>query len=240
MWSLPGAFSGEHVVAAGMATSGAITRWFADHLVGDAAVDRAYDQLFREASAVPAGANGLLLLPYFSGERTPINDPAARGVVAGLSLATTRADVFRAVLEGVAFGLRDNLEVLEAEAGSVRRIVAVGGGTANDTWPSIVSDVIGRAQSIPSITVGAAYGDALLAGIASGHLGAKSGASWASIARTIAPNEPNAEMYDTVFPLYRALYQSTRDTVHALASLQADASNDGGESRLKQEGDARC
>jgi len=109
---------------------------------------------------VAPGAGGLLFLPYFSGERTPINDPQARGVIAGLSLAHTREQLFRAILEGVACGVRHNVETLAQIGAEVKRVVAVGGGAQTDIWLQIVSDVAGLRQEVPAVTVGACYGDA--------------------------------------------------------------------------------
>ncbi|HEY2193383.1 MAG TPA: FGGY family carbohydrate kinase, partial [Actinomycetospora sp.] len=163
LWSTRGISPGSFTTAAGMATSGAITAWLRD-LTG-----RGYDELVAAAADVPAGSRGLLLLPYFAGERTPIFDPDARGVVVGLTTAHGRAELYRAVLEGIAHGVRHNLEAF-AEAGgpSSPRLVAVGGGTRGGLWTRIVSDVTGLAQEVPVDTTGAAFGDAFLAAAAVG------------------------------------------------------------------------
>jgi xylulokinase len=102
----------------------------------------------------------------FSGERTPINDPQARGVIAGLTLAHTRGHLFRAVLESVAYGICHNIETFRNIGAQVRQVVAVGGGTKSRTWLQIVSDVAGIPQMVPAQTIGASYGDAFLAGVA--------------------------------------------------------------------------
>ncbi|MEN8173065.1 MAG: FGGY family carbohydrate kinase, partial [Chloroflexota bacterium] len=96
MWTVGGAFNGQYNLAAGMATTGSLTRWFRDELAADLADESAYQSLFDDAAKVSPGANGLIVLPYFSGERTPINDPNARGVIAGLTLAHTRKHLYRA------------------------------------------------------------------------------------------------------------------------------------------------
>jgi xylulokinase len=219
MWSLPGALEGQHVVAGGMATTGALTRWFVDEFAREMAPAEAYRSLFDAAAGMPPGAGGLLVLPYFSGERTPINDPLARGVIAGLSLAHHRAHLFRAVLEGVAFGIRQNIEVLKAHGAPATRIVAVGGGTQGSTWPRIVSDVSGRAQELPSRTIGASYGDAFLAGLAAGAVDRSANTGWVARAVTIDPDPVVGPLYDTSYERFRALYESTRETVHQLARL---------------------
>ena len=115
-----------------------------------------------------AGSGGVVCLPYFSGERTPINDPLARGMFAGLTLSHTRAHLYRAVLEGTAFGVRHNLEAMRDMGAAPRRLVAVGGGAKNRLWLQIVSDASGLAQVVPERTIGASYGDAFLAGLATG------------------------------------------------------------------------
>lgn len=219
MWSLPGAIRGQHIVAGGMATTGALTRWFVDEFARESPTADAYEALFVEAAALPPGADGLLLLPYFSGERTPINDPAARGVIAGLSLAHRRAHLFRAILDGVALGIRHNLEVLEGSAGGIDRIVAVGGGTAGGVWPHIVSDACRRAQDLPSQAIGASYGDAFLAGVAAGSIDWTANAVWAETTEVIVPSAGPGARYDELYPRYRSLYEATRETVHFLASL---------------------
>ena len=113
-WLTAGAFPGSYTIAAGMGTTGALTRWFLDHFAQNLDLENGFGALFEEASQIEAGAEGLIVLPYFSGERSPIYDPHARGVIAGLSLAHTRAHLFRAVLEGVAYGVRHNLETIRA------------------------------------------------------------------------------------------------------------------------------
>jgi len=122
LWNTAGIFPDSYCLAAGMATSGSLTDWVRQ-LVGDVP----FETLVEEAAQVPAGCDGLLLLPYFAGERTPIFDPDARGVIAGLTLRHGRGHLFRAVYEGIAFGIRQILGLLDTEANPVRRLVAVGG-----------------------------------------------------------------------------------------------------------------
>lgn len=227
MWSVGGAFAGQYNLAAGMATSGSLTRWFRDELAADLPVETAYATLFAGAEEVPAGANGLLVLPYFSGERTPISDPNARGVIAGLSLSHTRNDIFRAVLESVAYGIRHNIETFQAigassEAGSggqiVQRVVAVGGGTQSQSWLQIVSDVAGVEQIVPKVTVGASYGDAFLAGLAAGVVERRDLDAWVQAERTIIPDPERQAIYQPLYEDYLHLYPQTREIVHRLAT----------------------
>ncbi len=204
MWLLPGAFPGSRTVAAGMATTGLLTDWFRRNL----APGVEYSQLFDEAAAVPPGSNDLIVLPYFSGERTPINDPEARGVFAGLSLAHGRPEMFRAILEGVAYGIRHNLEAMRAANAPIKRVVAVGGGTTGDLWPQIVSDVAGIAQEVPAAGGGAVLGDALLGAVAAGHKQPTDLDDWVGIERKLTP-EVTPE-YETAYRRYLDLYPAIK------------------------------
>jgi xylulokinase len=221
LWSLPGAFDGTSVLAGGMATAGSATRWFID-LLEDERGSSAYDELFAAAATVPPGSAGLLALPYFSGERTPISDPDARGVIAGLSLAHRREHVFRALLEGVGFGIRHNLELLDAPESPVTRCVAVGGGTTSDLWTQIVSDISGRHQEIPERTIGASLGDALVAGLGIGAISSAEVDSWVTVASTVTPNPTATAVYDERYGHFRELYARTADIIHGLAVDQRE------------------
>lgn len=225
LWSLPGAFPESSVLAAGMATTGSLTRWLAEISfdadgAGQNDIASRYETLFREAEQIAPGSDGLLMLPYFSGERTPINDPIARGVIAGLSLAHTRGHLFRAALEGIAFGIRHNLEYMAEEA-SVVRCVAVGGGTQSDSWLQLVTDVTGRAQLLPEQTVGASYGDAFLAAVGTGIRKIRDLSHWVRYRDEIRPDVNQKPFYDQRFRDYLELYTATRPVVHELASNTA-------------------
>jgi xylulokinase len=213
LWGTVGVERGSRCLAAGMATSGTLTSWLRD-LVGVPP----YEQLLAEAGATPAGADGLVVLPYFAGERTPLFDPRARGVVCGLTLSHGRGHIYRALLEGTAYGVCHNLETMQEAGAPPRRNVAVGGGTQGDLWPQIVSDVTGRAQEVPRYRRGASYGDALLAARAVGLVAEE--ADWCEIAAVIEPDPTRRERYDELYAAYRELYPATRATVHALAELQ--------------------
>lgn len=226
LWSSVFLEEGTFALAAGMSTTGAITRWLRDALAVDLTMaetdggPNAYEELVREATQVPPGADGLVALPYFSGERTPIQDPLARGMVAGLALYHTRGHLFRALLEGIAYGVRHHIEVMEDHDVAPSRLVAVGGGTRNPVWLQAVSDVTGLVQHVPDQQTGAAYGDAFLAGIGAGVFGklADVGA-WVHPGGAIEPNPGNKGVYDELYGIYRRLYEATRDDVHRLARM---------------------
>jgi xylulokinase len=152
------------------------------------------------------------------GGRTPIFDRRARGVVAGLSLRHRRGHLFRAVYEGIAFGIRQILELLEQVADEQTRLVAVGGGTQGRLWTQIVSDVTGREQAVPAQTIGASYGDALLTAIGTGLV--DSDTNWARIDRRVVSNPEPRKLYDRLYGTYRDLYRDTKRHVHLLAEQQ--------------------
>jgi xylulokinase len=234
-WPAVYLFPDSFALTGGMATTGAVTRWFRDQFAEKERAEEesgganAYAQLAAAAEAIEPGSQGLLLLPYFSGERTPINDPLARGVLAGLTLAHSKAHVYRAILEGTTYGIRHNIEEMEKEGAQVRRLVAVGGGTKNRLWLQIVSDVLGREQ-IVQYTTGASYGDAVLAAMGIGWdcTGAgrtESGVNrrlishWVKAGHGVSPDSKHFDLYGRYYALYRELYAESRSTVHRLASL---------------------
>ncbi len=227
MWATAFVFPGLYDVAGGMATTGALTRWFRDELGGveraeeAAGGENAYQALARKAGDIPAGSDGLICLPYFSGERTPINDPRARGMFAGLTLSHTRGHLYRAVLEGTAYGVRHNLEAISGMGARTQRLVAVGGGAQNQLWMQIVSNVTGMSQIVPDRTIGACYGDAFLAGLGSGLITDRSALQqeWVTIRQVVEPDESAGRVYGDYYPIYRDLYENTREQQHRLADL---------------------
>lgn len=212
LWTTNGIDEGTVSRAAGMATSGLLVSWLRD-LVGNPS----FDDLVQDAAEVPPGADGLLILPYFAGERTPIFDPDARGVMLGLTLGHTRGHLLRAAYEGIAFGLRQILQVLQSGSEPAERLVAVGGGTRARLWMQVVSDITGREQDVPEQTIGASYGDALLAAIATGAVPA--GTDWSRVADVIRPDPTTRSTYEKLADLYNRLYPETKDIMHELAAL---------------------
>ena len=230
MWATSYVLPGLYSIEGGMSTTGALTRWFRDTLGGEemsaeaAGGPNAYAALAAGAAAVAPGADGLVCLPYFAGERTPLNDPDARGVYAGLTLSHTKSHLYRASLEATAFGVRHNLETMDAMGASPRRLVAVGGGAKNPLWLQIVSDVTGLPQDVPERTIGASYGDAFLAGLATGlvpDLAALKN-EWVTLALELEPETSVKPIYDEYYAVYRELYQAAKPQLHALARLGAN------------------
>lgn len=212
IWTTRGVDPGSLTAAAGMATSGSLTAWLRE-LFGTPS----FDDLVAEATAIDPGSDGLVVLPYFAGERTPVFDPDARGTIIGLTLGHGRAHLYRAAMEGAAFGVRHNLEAMAPDA-EVRG-VAVGGGTQSGLWTQIVSDVTGVSQDVPAETVGAAYGDALLAAEGVGLV--SRGTTWAVPQEVVEPRTAYAKLYDEHYRIYRELYPATASLAHSLAAVQA-------------------
>ncbi len=167
-------------------------------------------ELDAEAAAVPPGAEGVRILPYFLGEKTPIHDALARGTITGLSLSHGRGHVWRAALEAVACGFRHHLDVLEDRGRPARRLYASDGGSRSDVWMQIVADICGQ----PVATLADAYGSSVgAAWVAAVGLGL---AEWGDVARarrlgkTFAPTSGAASPYRD----YRALYEALRPFFH--------------------------
>ncbi|MDQ1569463.1 MAG: xylulokinase [Actinomycetota bacterium] len=211
LWGTVGALPGTRNLAGGMATSGAITSWLRT-IYGSPA----YEELLAEAEASGPGARGLLMLPYFAGERTPVADPDARGVIAGLTIDHTRGDLYRAALEATAFGVRHNIEALRAAGGVIDRIVVAGGGTQGGVWTQIVSDVTGMEQDVPTVTIGASFGAAFLA---ANTIADVSIDDWNPIATRTYPRSESRDRYNELYQLYLDLYPATSRVAHALAQL---------------------
>jgi xylulokinase len=226
LWGQPYAFKGTYGMIGAMATSGALTRWFRDKVAMDlvaaeqAGGPNAYSELVKEAENIPAGSEGLVVLPYFSGERTPLNDPRARGTYFGLTLAHTRAHLFKATLEGVAYSIRHNFDVMKGVGATINEVIAVGGGTKNKIWLQAVSDICGVPQRIPDIVTGASYGDAFIAGLGAGVFSSKDDITkWVKYSREVKPDLAKYDTYNKYFQVYLELYKRNKDLMHDLFHL---------------------
>lgn len=214
LWYAPWLRPGAHSAPAGLSTSGTLTQWFRERFTPGVDRTEAFAKLVEEASASPPGANGLIVLPYFSGERTPIHDPLAKGAFFGLNLTHTRGDMFRAVVEGIAHGTAHIFETYREVGAAPKRVLAVGGGVKNRVWLEATSDIGGVPQAVCEKTMGASFGDAFLAACAVGAAVPEDIASWNPVVETVEPRE--LDVHERNRDLFRKLYVQTRDIAHAL------------------------
>lgn len=197
-----------HFMGVMLSAAGSL-QWYRDTL----ASDMSFDNLLKEAEVIPAGSEGLQFLPYLSGERTPHPDPLARGAFIGLTLRHSRAHMTRAVLEGVAFGLKDSFTLIQnAGLGKITQVRASGGGTKGALWRQILASVLEAELVTVNTTEGGAYGAALLAGVGAG--------AWSDVASackeciritgSTSPVEKEAEVYRKSYAVYRELYPALK------------------------------
>jgi xylulokinase len=205
-----------HFMGVTLSAAGSL-QWYRDAL----APAESFAALLAEAGGAPAGSEGLLFLPYLSGERTPHPDPHARGTFAGLTLRHGRAHLTRSVLEGVAFSMKDCFGLLQgAGLGSVKEVRIAGGGAKGPLWRKIVASALGLPMVTVNSTEGAAYGAALLGAVGVGAWPSVESACDATIAVT-GRDEPVAEwagVYESLYPRYRELYPALKPTYDALTS----------------------
>jgi len=205
-----------------MATTGSLTRWVRDNFAKElvekeqSCGSNAYTALFAEIENIDPGSDGVIVLPYFSGERLPINDPGAKGIIFGLNLTHTRGHIFKAVLEGVGYGIDQCLELFRKAGDPINQITAVGGGTKSLGWMQIISDITGCVQSIPETTVGAAYGDAIFAGLGAGLIKSRKDIKeWIKERYVTVPDVRKYEIYRGYKERYAQIYSSTKDIMHS-------------------------
>lgn len=199
-----------------MLSAGGSLRWYRDTFAPGAA----YDDLLAPSAAVPPGSEGLLFLPYLTGERTPYPDPLARGAFVGLTVRHGTAHLVRSVLEGVAYGLKDSFTLM-AGAGlpPVRQVRISGGGARSPLWRQILADVLATELVTVNTTEGAAYGAALLAGVGAGIWPDVDAACAATVQVTgeTAPDPATVSVYAQGYSAYRQLYPSLKDVNHFLS-----------------------
>lgn len=204
---------GKYILNGCMATSGSLLKWYvnqfcqADEAPAAEAGLSLYAWLDRQAEEIPAGSDGVVVLPYFLGEKTPIFDNQARGVFYGLSLFHNRHHLYRAILEAVAFGFKHHLEVLKDRGVPIHRVVAAEGGASSRLWRQILADVLQAPILHLAENPGAALAAAFVAGMGVGVF-----RSWDEIEKYIlldsitAPDPDNFQRYERAYRLYRELY----------------------------------
>jgi xylulokinase len=205
-----------HLMGVMLSAAGSL-RWYRDTL----AQDVPFDDLLAPASQIVPGSEGLFFLPYLTGERTPHPDPLARAAFVGLTVRHTLAHMTRSVLEGVAFGLRDSMElILAAGLGEIKQVRVSGGGAKSALWRQILTDVMGTELVTVNTTEGAAYGAALLAGVGAGTWRTVEESCQATV-KTIDSTQPQPEIvkqYEQAYRLYRELYPALKPTFDQVAA----------------------
>ena len=188
--------------------AGLSLKWFRENFGGG----KNYDELVAEAAQIPAGSDGAIWLPYLMGERTPHLDPHARAAFVGLTANHTRAHAVRAILEGVAFSLRDSLEIFRELQLPIEKISLGGGGAKSNLWRQIQADVYGQTVELIEAEEGAAFGAAILAGVGAGKWKTVDEACQKTIrvAEKIEPNAKTVELLNRQFAKYQALYPALR------------------------------
>lgn len=225
-WATPWLDSTAYALQGGTSTSGSLTRWFRDNFapievgVQNSGGESAYSALAKLLKDSPPGANGLISLPYFEGERTPIYDPRAKGMIFGLTLRHTRADIYRSILEGIAFGIRnivDNLLELDAQP---RRFIGVGGGTKNREWMQITSNIANIKIDLLNKSSSAPYGDAFMAGVGAGiYKDLSENSKWVENVVSVKPNAEMTNTYQPYYEIFKELYENTKSLMHRISRL---------------------
>lgn len=206
-----------HLMGVMLSAAGSL-QWYRDTL----APDTSFDDLIAEANSVSPGSEGLLFLPYLTGERTPYPDPEARGAWVGLTVRHTRAHLTRAVLEGVAFGIKDSFTLIQsAGLGEITQVRISGGGAKSQLWQQIMADVLGFDLVTVNTTEGAAYGAALLAGVGVGAYNSVHEACEATIQITgkTSPADRIPQIYNDYYICYQALYPSLEREFKQIAKV---------------------
>ena len=205
-----------HLMGVTLSAGGSLG-WWHDTLGGE----YSYDDLLEMASNAPPGAEGLLFLPYLSGERTPHSDPAARGTFFGLTNRHNKSHMTRALMEGVVFSLRESLEIMRELGTTIEQVRVTGGGARGELWRQLQADIYGLPVHRTTTDEGPAHGAALLGGVAAGvYRDVQEASSQVELRDEVAePQERNVSLYSEYFEIYRSLYPATKGTMRRLSKL---------------------
>ena len=184
--------------------------------------DRPFDEFMKEAESSPPGANGLLYTPFLLGERTPYNDANVRGSFIGLDANTNRADMKRAVLEGITFSLNESIRIMRESGKDISRVVSIGGGAKNRQWLQIQADVFDAEVTIRTEEQGPAYGAAILAAMGEKWFEDFSQVSeaWIEYSEIFKPQVEDKEQYKKLFELYKKVYENTHELTSELLEFK--------------------
>jgi xylulokinase len=212
-----------------MAACGASLRWAKDSLFHSSSPNppQSSQEAYAEMNEIIAGTNvgsgGVIFLPYMAGERSPIWDSSARGVFFGLTLATSRADMLRSIMEGTAFAIFQNILIMEECGIEIRDIINTGGGSKSAVWNQIIADVTGRTIHTVKIDETVTLGDAIAAAyglkIFNDDNLAERTADFAALNETFSPNPQNRDVYLDLFELYKTLYKSLKTDFQTLSGV---------------------
>ncbi|MBR4661552.1 MAG: xylulose kinase, partial [Clostridia bacterium] len=209
----------RYLITGCMAASGSLVKWYLGDLL-DCYGGEALKELDVEASKLPPASDGLIILPYFLGEKTPIFDPEARGLMFGLTLSHTKAHIFRACLEAVIYGFRHHIDVIRELGYEPKRIIATNGGSRSRFWCQIAADVLGQEVRAYPSHPGSALGVAYLAGMTVGAFDSWEGIhAFLTEYRTFTPNPEAVKVYGKSYKIYRDLYEQTKPSCAAVADL---------------------
>ena len=219
---IPGTFD----ISAGTNAAGTLTRWFRDNLFVHLLEEEkktgvnAYELMMSGIDEIPPGSEGLIILPYVAGERTPINDPHAKGMIFGLTLSHTKEHLYRSALEAIGYSVGQHFEIFAEHDIKINKIMAVGGGTKNSQWMQMVSDIIGKEISTAAITIGASYGDAMMAAMSINYFD-----SFVDLSKLIKkgvsykPNMENHAIYKDYQKIFDKLYNDNKDAMQEIGKL---------------------
>jgi xylulokinase len=214
LWSIPYYKSGKYIFGGGTSTSGAIVAWFRENFCPE----KSYEELDEEAKRIEPGANGLVMLPYFMGERTPVLDERARGIIFGLTISHNRSHVYRAVLEATAYCIKHHFDVMKEKGVFPERVLIVDGGAKSVLWRQIISDVINMPVEYIPKALGAPFGDAYAAGMGMGMFkDLDLLREMNSVKDVRRPREKEHEKYMKHYSVFRSLYKKTKEEMHDLS-----------------------
>jgi xylulokinase len=225
IWSGGFIIPGVCSVQGGTNAAGTLTRWYRDRIFGISEEEErrtgrnAYEIMMEGIDSISIGSDGLITLPYIAGERTPINDPDAKGVIFGLTMNHTKQHMYRSALESVGYTVAQHLDIFRENNVEIQRILAVGGGTKNPLWLQIITDITGCRIETAGVTIGACFGDAAMSAIGTGHLN-----GFADLRQYIQPGEsfdPRLEhhrKYQKYRIIYEEIYQRTKELMKKIST----------------------
>lgn len=216
-----------YLIGGGMASGSFIVKWFKENFgqIESGAEENTgmnvYQQLDEGARKIKPGCEGLVALPYFNGERCPVQDPLAKGVIFGLTFRHTRHHVYRALLESIGFGIRHIIDKLEESNIRIDEVRSVGGGAQSNLWTQILSDITHLEQGVLKHSHGAPYGAAFLAGLsidAFPEKGSGIDKEWNNVQRVVTPDASSRDIYQENYEIYLSLYQKTSQEMHRIGA----------------------